>query len=332
MLNARTPSAGQREGRGREMPANVKQGSQGILLDVFAAASLGLIAGMYYILVALFVILAYATLVHRSATAGLVLAVLAVDALMPYRPPALAPNAFGRSWVFTAWRAYFGWETVIEEQLVAGEKYLLAEFPHALYPMGQLLSYGVIDDISKHHRVSGVVASVLLHTPILRHFYYATGTRAADAKSIQRILKEGGNAAVVVGGIAEMFLDTTDAERIYLRKRAGFVKLAIREGAHIVPVFFFGNTKTLLKLNSPILELISRKVKASIIIFYGRWGLPIPFRHPIKMVLGKPIRVQQCETPTDAEVGQKLSEVVDAIAELYKKHRPEWETRPLIIE
>jgi 2-acylglycerol O-acyltransferase 2 len=315
------------------MALDVKQGSRGVLSDVFAAVSLGLLAGWYYILIAVFIALSYATLVHRSAWAALVLTVLIVDGAMPYSPPGLAPNAFSRSWVFDSWRAYFGWETVLEEKLLPGEKYLLAEFPHALYPVGQLLSYGLIDDISSRHRVSGVVASVLLHTPLLRHFYYATGTRAADAKSIQRILSEdGGTAAVVVGGIAEMFLDTTDAERIFLRKRAGFVRLAIREGAHIVPVFFFGNTKTLLKLNSPLLRAISRKVKMSIVIFYGRWGLPVPFRQPIKMATGKIVRVEHCAEPSDEQVQKTLAKVVDAVAELYGKHRPEWETRPLVIE
>ncbi|KAJ1620276.1 diacylglycerol acyltransferase-domain-containing protein [Pavlovales sp. CCMP2436] len=311
---------------------DITQGSRGLASDAFAAVTLGLIAGWYYILVGLFFVLAYAILVSGSATAAVVLGVLVADALMPYKPPPLAPNAFGRSWVFESWRAYFGWETVQEAALVPGERYLLAEFPHALYPVGQLLSYGVIDHLSRTHKVSGVVATVLLHTPVLRHFYYATGTRAADAKSIQRILKEGGNAAVVVGGIAEMFMDTSDAERIYLKRRAGFVKLAIREGAHIVPVFFFGNTKTMAKLNSPILRAISRRVKMSIVIFYGRWGTPIPFRHPIKMVLGSPIRVTQAAEPSAEEVEETLARVVDAMAKLYEKHRPAWETRPLVIE
>lgn len=310
----------------------VKQGSRGLLSDLFSAVSLGLIAGWYYILVALFFALSYLIAVRRSPYAALALALLAVDATLPYAPPPLAPNAFTRSWVFAAWRAYFGWELVVEEPLDPAARYLLAEFPHALYPVGQLLSYGVIDDISTRHRVAGVVASVLLHTPVLRHFYRATGTRAADAKSIQRILREGGNAAVVVGGIAEMFMETDDAERIFLRKRAGFVRLAIREGAHIVPVFFFGNTRTMRKLHSPLLRALSRRVKMSIVVFYGRWGTPVPFRHPIKMVVGRPLRVAHNADPTDAEVEAQLALVVDAMAALYEKHRPEWETRPLVIE
>ncbi|KAG8466848.1 hypothetical protein KFE25_008227 [Diacronema lutheri] len=312
--------------------ANIAQGSRGFVSDVFAAVTLGLIAGWYYILVCLFPILAYAACVHRSASAAVALAMLVADACLPYAPPALAPNAFGRSWVFDAWRAYFGWEMVVEQPLDPSQRYLLAEFPHALYPIGQLLSYGVIEHISQHHKVSGVVASVLLHTPVLRHFYYATGTRAADAKSIQRILAEGGNAAVVVGGIAEMFMDTSDAERIFLRQRQGFVRLAMREGAHIVPIFFFGNTRTMQKLNSPLLRAISRKVKASIVLFYGRWGLPVPFRHPIKMVVGRPIVVMKSAQPTEDDVAETLGRVVDAIAALYAAHRPAWETRPLVIE
>lgn len=312
--------------------SNVAQGSRGAASDVFAAASLGLIAGWYYILIACSAALLYAALVGRSAAAALALAALAADAAVPYTAPALAPNGFTRSWVFEAWRAYFGWETVLEAPLDPAQKYILAEFPHALYPVGQLLSYGVIDDISRHHRTAGVVASVLLRTPVLRHFYRATGTRSADAKSIQRILREGGAPVVVVGGIAEMFLDTADAERIYLRRRQGFVRLAMREGAHIVPVFFFGNTRTLRKLNSPLLRALSRRVRASVVIFYGRWGLPIPFRHPIKMVVGAPIRVEQSAEPSAADVEATLSRVVDAVGALYARHRPEWESRPLVIE
>lgn len=310
---------------------NIAQGSRGALSDLFAAASLGLVAGWYYLLISVALVLLYCVLALRSQWATFVLAALLIDMSVPYDNPKLSPNAFCNSWVFDAWRAYFGWETVIEQDLVPGEKYLMAEFPHALYPIGQLLSYGVLSSICPGQRVAGVVANVLLHTPILRHFYFATGTRSADASSIQAILKEGGSAAVVVGGIAEMFLDTSDAERIYLKKRKGFVRLALREGAHIIPVFFFGNTRTLRKVDSALLRTISRKLKMSIVIFYGRWGLPIPFRHPIKMVGGKHIRVEKCEEPSDELIERTLQRVIDTFVEMYEKHRPEWEKRPLVI-
>ncbi len=46
-----------------------------------------------------------------------------------------------------------------------------------------------------------------------------------------------------VGGVAEMFLVGGEKERLYLKKHKGFVREAIKNGADLVPVFCFGNSK-----------------------------------------------------------------------------------------
>ncbi|CAM9683085.1 unnamed protein product, partial [Ectocarpus sp. 13 AM-2016] len=48
--------------------------------------------------------------------------------------------------------------------------------------------------------------------------------------------------AVVVGGIAEMFMVSNHTETLYLKKRKNFTKISIEAGADIVPVYFFGNS------------------------------------------------------------------------------------------
>jgi hypothetical protein len=40
-----------------------------------------------------------------------------------------------------------------------------------------------------------------------------------------------------------------------------------------------------------LLKRLSRKLQASILIFYGRWGLPVPYRKRLKFIIGKPIKV-----------------------------------------
>ena len=40
-----------------------------------------------------------------------------------------------------------------------------------------------------------------------------------------------------------MYLMNTKTEGIYLKQRHNTIKLAIQNGAHIVPLYFFGNTK-----------------------------------------------------------------------------------------
>ena len=61
-----------------------------------------------------------------------------------------------------------------------------------------------------------------------------------------------GSVVLYVGGVAELFKCNLDEERIYLSKRKGFIKLALREGVDVIPIYFFGNTTVLRILKHPI--------------------------------------------------------------------------------
>lgn len=60
----------------------------------------------------------------------------------------------------------------------------------------------------------------------------------------------------------------------------------------------------------PFLSKISRKFRTSIVLFYGRNYLPVPYRHPIKLVAMEPIPVKQMDEPSDeyiTEIQNKVS-------------------------
>lgn len=42
-----------------------------------------------------------------------------------------------------------------------------------------------------------------------------------------------------------MFLSSPSEERLYVGKRKGFIKLAMRTGSEIIPCYYFGNTTCL---------------------------------------------------------------------------------------
>jgi 2-acylglycerol O-acyltransferase 2 len=44
------------------------------------------------------------------------------------------------------------------------------------------------------------------------------------------------------GGIAEIFMVDDHKERIMVKDRKGFIRLAVEEGVPIVPIYHFGNT------------------------------------------------------------------------------------------
>jgi 2-acylglycerol O-acyltransferase 2 len=132
-----------------------------------------------------------------------------------------------------------------------------------------------------------------------------------------------------------MYLVNSETENIYLKKRQNTVKVAIQEGAHIIPAFFFGNTRLFHVAardgSDSLLAKLSRKLRASIVFFYGRQGLPVPFRQPIHMASGDIVEVVQNDNPSAEEVQSVLDRVVASVDKLYREKRPEWERRELVI-
>lgn len=68
------------------------------------------------------------------------------------------------------------------------------------------------------------------------------GVASVAKKSCSNILRlgKGNSIAIVVGGAAESLAAHPGTNDLTLKKRFGFVKIAIREGASLVPVFSFG--------------------------------------------------------------------------------------------
>ena len=86
--------------------------------------------------------------------------------------------------------------------------------------------------------VKTAVASALMYTPILKNVMGIYGFVDASKKSLQKhFKKEGIHGCLVlyVGGIAELFMSSREEERLFLSKRKGFIKLAMREGVDVVP-------------------------------------------------------------------------------------------------
>ena len=78
--------------------------------------------------------------------------------------------------------------------------------------------------------------------PFYRDVLLLLGVCSVSKLSCANILSHGpGNAiTIVVGGAAESLSAHPGTADLTLKKRFGFIKMAIREGADLVPVFSFG--------------------------------------------------------------------------------------------
>ena len=90
-------------------------------------------------------------------------------------------------------------------------------------------------------------------------------------------------------GLAGIFEGANRAagERVYLRNRKGFVKVAIQAGTPILPVYHLGNSMLLGFVGAPSL---SRRLRVSLGLFYGVAGTPLPHRHDMLTLVGDPLQ------------------------------------------
>jgi len=127
-----------------------------------------------------------------------------------------------------------------------------------------------------------------------------------------------------------------DCECMVVRNRKGFIALALESGSHIVPCYCFGNTQifTTLPSGNSFLEYISRVLRTSIIVFWGRWWLPIPHRVPLLTVIGKPIKCPKVTNPSAELINEYHERYLQATRDIYEKYRNMygWSNRPLIFK
>lgn len=303
-----------------------------------AYVSLGLLCGWYYFLFFALFPSMYFLLKGSWLTSSIsimFMTTMVVFDLVPIKH--VHNNFFLKHWIWNVWIEYFEMTFDVESTHdMKKKKCIYLEFPHGIFPVGQFVSASFVYNQYPDVKICGTGADVIFKVPVMRQIMSWIGTHPANKKSIKKIFEDGHQLANIPGGIAEMYHTNDSTEEIYFLSRKGIIKIALEEGADIIPTFFFGNSKLFKVLggqgSDSWVAKLSRRLKASIFFFYGRHGLPVPIRHPLRMVTGEIISVTQTDNPSQEDIDSLHGKVVDAIKKLYNEKKPEWETRPLIIK
>lgn len=112
------------------------------------------------------------------------------------------------------------------------------------------------------------------------------------------------------------------------------------------------------------MQKVSRSLRMSLLLFYGRWYLPVPYqvrslrtrpiRHdtqhdttqlpssplltrqvPITMVIGEPMEVEQVDNPTDEQINQLHERFVAELHKLFDEYKHKvggnWHNKQLLV-
>eukprot|EP00632_Arachnochrysis_sp_CCMP2950_P014501 CAMPEP_0185696878 /NCGR_PEP_ID=MMETSP1164-20130828/5400_1 /TAXON_ID=1104430 /ORGANISM="Chrysoreinhardia sp, Strain CCMP2950" /LENGTH=316 /DNA_ID=CAMNT_0028363767 /DNA_START=155 /DNA_END=1105 /DNA_ORIENTATION=- len=179
-------------------------------------------------------------------------------------------------------------------------KLIFCLHPHGIVPLHTLMFCSLCDQLM--HRTASfqiASASVLFYVPVLRAFVTWFGGVPADYNSLRDVLKRR-HLLVTPGGLAEMMQGERGADIIVWNKRRGICRLALETGAHLVPVYVFNNDY----FDHYPLTSLSRRIRISVLVFWGQLGLPIPYKPqgPLLTAIGSPIKSKRIDNPTIDDV------------------------------
>ncbi|KAI1281854.1 2-acylglycerol O-acyltransferase 2 [Halotydeus destructor] len=213
----------------------------------------------------------------------------------------------GRKWtparhwkLWDYFRDYFPIKLVKTSDLDPGHNYMMVCHPHGILASGVLVNFG-----SEANKVSQLFPGIrsriltlreLFILPGNREIHLLTGACSVNEASIEWLLtREGkGNALVIVPGGSVEVLDAVPGKlELTLKRRKGFCRLALKHGAHLVPVLSFGENDVYNQIKPEagsllrkIQEKFTKTFRFSPPLIYGRGifqytiGL-LPYRKPI---------------------------------------------------
>ncbi|XP_031637193.1 2-acylglycerol O-acyltransferase 1-like [Contarinia nasturtii] len=258
----------------------------------------------------------------------------------------------GSSWVrsWSVWKHivnYFPIDLVKTVDLPPDRNYLICIFPHGM------LSFGAAGNFCTSHSKFSTLFPGLrpkLTTlnvpnfvfPIARELGLAVGNCAASPTALTNLLTQStdpnhksnrdgykSNAiGLIVGGVREQRLIFPNTYRLYLKNRKGFVKIALKTGAPLVPALSFGENDYYNMPFSPDVENPSVWQQLSGICG-GRGYLQynfgmLPRRQPITTVIGAPIEVEQVLQPNQDQIDNVHKVFCTRLEELFEEHKSKY--------
>jgi 1-acyl-sn-glycerol-3-phosphate acyltransferase len=217
----------------------------------------------------------------------------------------------------------------VKEEAAAGAQFIFATFPHGCGCEYRIAMDGIIQQVMPNiiakNNLRVLAASVLFYIPIIREMSLWTGCISASRKTAERALENKRSLLILIGGEAEQIMTTHGEEKVYLSKRKGFIKLAMRKGVAVVPLYVFGCNDYFYtsKMFYSLRYKLMRNLGICIPLCAGLWGsssCPLPKKTTI--VFGKPLRFKmEGSEPTTEELDAAHTLFTKELISLFDDHK-----------
>lgn len=206
------------------------------------------------------------------------------------------------------------------KKVKTGPAYIFGLHPHGVVSLSGFGAFGT-EGANWSKLFPGIPVCVLtisnqFKVPLYRDYLLALGITSVGRDNALSILRQGYSTAIVIGGAKESLTAQPGSTDLVLRKRKGFIKLALEAGEEIcvVPCYAFGENEVYNVIHPgegsflrKIQLWLKNKLGFTLPFFHARgifnydFGL-MPYRYPVNIVTGKPIKVPHIPNATEEQV------------------------------
>ncbi|XP_017553125.1 2-acylglycerol O-acyltransferase 3b [Pygocentrus nattereri] len=245
-------------------------------------------------------------------------------------------SAFVRNWkVWKHFKDYFPVKLVKTAELSPSKNYILGCHPHGIMSMGAFSCFateaGGFAKAFPGVRSTLAILAGLFRLPIFRDYILIAGLLPVSKESLEYKLSwtgVGNAVVIIIGGAEESLASSPGVNTVVMKHRKGFVRLALENGADLVPVYSFGENELFPQV---VLSegSVGRKLQALFkqvmgfapcIFTGGRWLL-LPYRRPVITVVGSPISVPYVCNPSEEQVDHYHMLYMEALSKLFHTHK-----------
>ncbi|KAK7598067.1 hypothetical protein V9T40_006302 [Parthenolecanium corni] len=238
--------------------------------------------------------------------------------------------------IWDYYRDYFPVGLVKTAELPADKNYIFCVYPHGIVSAASFLNFqsnaNNFDELFPGIDTRIVVLNSNFKIPIAREFYLAAGGIPATEQSMIYCLqsKPGASCVLMPGGAREALSSFPGQCSTILKNRRGFVRIALKTGSSLVPVYSFGENEIFDQISGKWVTWLQNKLVSFLglapCLLKGRgffqysFGL-LPHRRPIVTVVGKPIDVPKDPNPSKELIDEFHEKYEEALVELFDENK-----------
>ncbi|GMH67390.1 hypothetical protein TrST_g2059 [Triparma strigata] len=150
------------------------------------------------------------------------------------------------------------------------------------------------------------------------------GCMTVTKKNLINVMKTSQNVALVPGGVSEMMKCEPHAKNINVSiKHKGFVRIAMQQGFDLAPIVMLHENDM---YDNPMRDFQlwcykKTKVPMGLPYYTNKWFLPMSNQKPLRVVVGKRIKVKKVENPTKAQVEALHRKFYEEVVRCWGKHK-----------